>query len=160
MLPSAFEDKPLCVHRQLAKLLQLSVEKVCADFDAMLRHDWRRLGISAARSLAASSRCGSPAQRLQSLHAARKGLPHRHHVVQLAGASARSRTARTCRSARPGLLLLRRAVAPVLLVERLTPPPQHLVLLRQLSDPGAPPQSQPAALRRAADGHLGALRRP
>ena len=26
------------------------------------------------------------AQRLQSLHAARKGLPHRHHVVQLAGA--------------------------------------------------------------------------
>ena len=29
------------------------------------------------------------------------------------------------------------------------------VLLRQLSDPGAPPQ--PAVLRRAADGHLGAL---
>ena len=26
------------------------------------------------------------AQRLQNLHAARKGLPHRHHVVQLAGA--------------------------------------------------------------------------
>ena len=43
----AFEDKPLCVFRQLAELLQLSVEEVCADFDAMLRHDWRRLGISA-----------------------------------------------------------------------------------------------------------------
>ena len=41
------EDKPLCVPRQLAELLQLSVEEVCADFDAMLRHDWRRLGISA-----------------------------------------------------------------------------------------------------------------
>ena len=37
VLPSAFEDKPL----------QLSVKEVCADFDAMLRHDWRRLGISA-----------------------------------------------------------------------------------------------------------------
>ena len=47
VLPSAFEDKPLCVPRQLAELLQLSVEEVCADFDAMLRHDWRRLGISA-----------------------------------------------------------------------------------------------------------------
>ena len=33
--------------RQLAELLQLSVEEVCADFDAMLRHDWRRLSISA-----------------------------------------------------------------------------------------------------------------
>ena len=32
-----------------------------------------------------------------------------------------------------------------------------LVLLRQLSDPGAPPQPQPAVLRRTADGHLGAL---
>ena len=35
VLPSAFEDKPLCVPRQLAEL-QLSVEEVCADFDAML----------------------------------------------------------------------------------------------------------------------------
>ena len=35
------------------------------------------------------------------------------------------------------------ALAPVLLVERLAPPPQH--------------QPQPAVLRRAADGHLGAL---
>ena len=32
--------------QQLAELLQLSVQEVCADFDAMLRHDWRRLGIS------------------------------------------------------------------------------------------------------------------
>ena len=47
VLQSAFEDKPLCVPRQLAELLQLSVEEVCADFDAVLRHDWRRLGISA-----------------------------------------------------------------------------------------------------------------
>ena len=39
VLPSAFEDKPLCVPWQLAELLQLSVEEVCADFDAMLRHD-------------------------------------------------------------------------------------------------------------------------
>ena len=46
VLQSAFKDKPLCVPRQLAELLQLSVE-VRADFDAMLRHDWRRLGISA-----------------------------------------------------------------------------------------------------------------
>ena len=46
VLPSAFEDKPLCVSWQLAELLQLSVEEVCANFDAMLRHDWRRLGIS------------------------------------------------------------------------------------------------------------------
>ena len=34
VLPSAFEDKPLCVPWQLAELLQLSVEEVCADFDA------------------------------------------------------------------------------------------------------------------------------
>ena len=56
-LPGAFEDKPLCVPRQLAELLQLSVEEVCADFDAMLRHDWRRLGISARRC--ESSACGA-----------------------------------------------------------------------------------------------------
>ena len=49
VLPSAFEDKPLCVPQQLAELLQLSVEEVCADFDAMLRHDWKRLGISAKK---------------------------------------------------------------------------------------------------------------
>ena len=46
VLQSAFE-KPLCVPQQLAELLQLSVEEVCADFDAMLRHDSNRLGISA-----------------------------------------------------------------------------------------------------------------
>ena len=33
--------------RQLAELLQLSVEEVCADFDAMLRHDSNPLGICA-----------------------------------------------------------------------------------------------------------------
>ena len=43
MLPSAFEDKPLCVPRQLAELLQLSVE-VCG-LRRHLRHDWKRLGI-------------------------------------------------------------------------------------------------------------------
>ena len=48
-------------------------------------------------------------------------------------------------------------LAPVLLPQCLAPPLQHLILLRQLSDPCAPPQPQPAVLRRAADGHLGAL---
>ena len=43
VLQSAFEDKPLCVPRQLAELLQLSVEEGRADFDAMLRHDWRQV---------------------------------------------------------------------------------------------------------------------
>ena len=37
--------------RQLAELLQLSLEEVCADFDTMLCHDWRSLGVSALRSL-------------------------------------------------------------------------------------------------------------
>ena len=120
------------------------------------------------------------AQRLQSLRAARKGLPHRHHVVQLAGTGRQPAAAQRALAVLrgQGLLPLRRAghlplrlqqlqknlvrqagqaLAPVLLVERLAPPPQHLVLLRQLSDPGAPPQPQPAVLRRAADGHLGAL---
>ena len=49
VLPSAFEDKPLCVPRQLAELLQLSVEEVCADFDAMLRHDWRHISAEEVR---------------------------------------------------------------------------------------------------------------
>ena len=64
VLPSAFEDKPLCVPRQLAELLQLSVEEVCADFDAMLRHDWRRLGISAeeARVLRVAQRADARAE--------------------------------------------------------------------------------------------------
>ena len=47
VLASAFVDKPLCVARQLAELLQLSLEEVCADFDTMLCHDWRSLGVSA-----------------------------------------------------------------------------------------------------------------
>ena len=48
VLASAFVDKPLCVARQLcfAELLQLSLEEVCADFDTMLCHDWRSLGVS------------------------------------------------------------------------------------------------------------------
>ena len=47
VLPSAFEDKPLCVPRQLAELLQLSVEEVRADFDAMLRHQHEGVGLAA-----------------------------------------------------------------------------------------------------------------
>ena len=58
VLPSAFEDKPLCVPRQLAELLQLAW-RGCADFDAMLRHDWRRLGISAEPRRCESSACGA-----------------------------------------------------------------------------------------------------
>ena len=54
-------------------------------------------------------------------------------------------------------LVVKISLAPVLLPQRLAPPLQHLVLLRQLSDPRVPPQPQPAVLRRAADGHLGAL---
>ena len=46
VLPSAFEDKPLCVPRS-CRAAAAEVEEVCADFDAMLRHEWRRLGISA-----------------------------------------------------------------------------------------------------------------
>ena len=37
----------------------------------------------------------------------------------------------------------RQALAPVLLPQRLTPPSQHLVLLQQLLDPGAPPEPSP-----------------
>ena len=47
VLASAFVDKPLCVARHLAELLQLSLEEVCADFDTMLCHDWRSMGVSA-----------------------------------------------------------------------------------------------------------------
>ena len=103
-------------------------------------------------------------QRLLAVAVAAQRLPHRHHVVQLAGArrqpAAAQRALAVLRG--QGLLPLRRAghfplrllqlqknlvrqagqaLAPVLLVERLAPPPQHLVLLRQLSDPGAPPAS-------------------
>ena len=118
------------------------------------------------------------AQRLQSLHAARKGLPHRRHVVQLAGGQPAAAQGALAALPGQGLLPLRRTghlsfrleqlqedlvrqpgqpLAPVLLPQCLAPPLQHLVLLRQLSDPCAPPQPQPAVLRRAADGHLGAL---
>ena len=64
VLQSAFEDKPLCVPRQLAEVVQVSVEEVCADFDAMLRHDWRRLGISAegVRAPQGLRACGGPAR--------------------------------------------------------------------------------------------------
>ena len=41
MLPSAFGQAALRAPAA-GELLQLSVEEVCADFDAMLRHDWRR----------------------------------------------------------------------------------------------------------------------
>ena len=54
MLPSAFEDKPLCVPRQLAELLQLSAEEVCSDFDAMLRH-----ASASPPRRCASSACGA-----------------------------------------------------------------------------------------------------
>ena len=91
------------------------------------------------------------AQRLQSLHAARKGLPHRHHVVQRRRPSPQPHSAHLpfcaarvfCLSAAPGTLeqlqknLVRQAgqaLAPVLLPQCLAPP-QHLVLLRQLLDP-------------------------
>ena len=60
VLPSAFEDKPLCVPRQLAELLQLSVEEVCADFDAVLRHDWR----GGARVLRVAQRADARAELL------------------------------------------------------------------------------------------------
>ena len=62
VLASAF-DKPLCVARQLAELLQFGLEEVCADFDTMLCHDWRSLGVSARRSGSSASGatplCGS-----------------------------------------------------------------------------------------------------
>ena len=46
MLASAFVTSR-SVARQLAELLQLGLKKVCADFDTMLCHDWRSLGVSA-----------------------------------------------------------------------------------------------------------------
>ena len=73
VLQSAFEDKPLCVPRQLAELLQLSVEEVCADFDAMLRHDWRRL-LRVAQRDARAELAGRPGGQLRS---GAEGAPHR-----------------------------------------------------------------------------------
>ena len=77
VLQSAFEDKPLCVPRQLAELLQLSVEEVCADFDAMLRHDWRRPASPQRRC--ESSACGAtrPCATLWTATTRREGAPHR-----------------------------------------------------------------------------------
>ena len=52
-LPAALQEGRLqgqaALRAPAAELLQLSVEEVFADFDAMLRHNWRRLGISAKK---------------------------------------------------------------------------------------------------------------
>ena len=56
VLQRAFEDKPVCVPRQLAELLQLSVEEVCADFEAM-RHDCKPSASPPRRC--ESSACGA-----------------------------------------------------------------------------------------------------
>ena len=80
----------------------------------------RLLGWSAARSPSASSCCG-PARPGSSAFLPRRALS----VLPQAALE------RLC--AKPA----RRW--PVLLPQRLAPPPQHLVLLRQLSDPGLPP---------------------
>ena len=76
VLPSAFEDKPLCVPRQLAELLQLSVEEVCADFDAMLRHDWASPPVLrvAQRPDARAELAGRPGGQLRP---GAEGAPHR-----------------------------------------------------------------------------------
>ena len=64
-------------------MLQLSVEEVCADFDAMLRHDWRRLGISAeeARVLRVAQRADARAELAGrpggQLRPGAEGAPHR-----------------------------------------------------------------------------------
>ena len=85
----------------------------------------------------------------------------RHHVVQLAGRPARPSAApgtsrfalssfRKISCAKPARRWFLHSCPSALHHLRT----QHLVLLRQLSDPGAPPQPQPAVLRRTADGHL------
>ena len=66
--------------RQLAELLQLSVEEVCANFDAMLRHDWRRLGISAEEVrefCGADARAELAGQPRGQLRPGAEGAPHR-----------------------------------------------------------------------------------
>ena len=66
--------------RQLAELLQLSVEEVCADFDAMLRHDWRpsasppRSAILRVAQRADAELAGRPGGQLRS---GAEGAPHR-----------------------------------------------------------------------------------
>ena len=48
ILASAFEERPdmLCVPRQLAELLKLSLEDILQDFDAICSGDWRQRGVS------------------------------------------------------------------------------------------------------------------
>ena len=50
ILASAFEERPdmLCVPRQLAELLKLSLEDILQDFDAICSGDWRQRGVSPA----------------------------------------------------------------------------------------------------------------
>ena len=50
ILASAFEERPdmLCVPRQLAELLKLSLEDILQDFDAICTGDWRQRGVSPA----------------------------------------------------------------------------------------------------------------
>ena len=50
ILTSAFEERPdmLCVPRQLAELLKLSLEDILQDFDAICSGDWRQRGVSPA----------------------------------------------------------------------------------------------------------------
>ena len=72
--------------------------------------------------------------------------------------SARSRTAGSSASPPRRALPVSPSAASEDLVRkpaRRWPPPQHLVLLRQLLDPGAPPQPQPAVLRRLLMATLG-----
>ena len=72
-----FEDKPLCVPRQL------SVEEVCADVGAMLHHDWRRLGISAEEVREFCLGCNAPTRAELAgrpcghLRPGAEGAPHR-----------------------------------------------------------------------------------
>ena len=50
ILASAFEERPdmLCVPRQLAELLKVSLEDILQDFDAICSGDWRQRGVSPA----------------------------------------------------------------------------------------------------------------
>ena len=81
MLPSAFDHKPLCVPRQLAELLQLSVEEVCADFDAMLLEAPRHLRRGGAGVLRVAQRPDARAELAGrprgQLRPGAEGAPHR-----------------------------------------------------------------------------------
>ena len=85
--------------------------------------------VGCALSLSASSRCGS--RRTQSLHAARKGLPHRHHVVQLAGAGTASAQDTQTQAAIAGALLAYR-----------TGPDQDVFTTNQITSAGGVPLSR------------------